>query len=160
MRPLITNTGALGEVELGQLFRDGVEPLNRAAVIVLVMADDQPLRHAVDRGRLAGERLYFIGHLCSSGQSSGVIAIVSKWVTLSALVHSATLPRPANVLSFSREQRLAVIGDVEAVPFGLHCRAYATIGGDLDVGPGQLLPPAFNDPEKRTLSSSALARTT
>ena len=55
------------KIELGQLFRDCVEPLNRAAVIVLVMADDQPLRHSLDRGRVAGERLYFVGHLFSSG---------------------------------------------------------------------------------------------
>src|SRR5438552_5087754 len=63
------------------------------------MAGDQFFRHAFDPRRVAGERLHCIGHYPSSAQSSGVIEIVSKCVTLSALVHSATLPALAKVLS-------------------------------------------------------------
>jgi hypothetical protein len=87
------------EVEFCELRRDGVQPPDRAAIIVLVMAEDQLFGHPLDPRRIAGERLHGIGHRSSSGYSNGVIAIMSKWVTLSALVHSATFPGLAEVLS-------------------------------------------------------------
>src|SRR5262249_13302809 len=39
-----------------------IETLNSATVIVLVMADDEPLRHALDFGGIAGQRFYGVRH--------------------------------------------------------------------------------------------------
>src|SRR5204862_2323281 len=36
------------EVEPGELFADQIQALHRAAVVILVVADDQLLRHALD----------------------------------------------------------------------------------------------------------------
>src|SRR5260221_1736754 len=54
--------GRAGEVEGGELLGDRVQALDGAAVIVLVMADDELLRHALDPLRIAGERLHRVGH--------------------------------------------------------------------------------------------------
>jgi hypothetical protein len=51
-----------GEVELRQLRRNGVEPFHRPAVVVLVVADDQLFRQALESRRVTGQRLHFIGH--------------------------------------------------------------------------------------------------
>ena len=48
------------EVEAGQLLGYQVEALHRAAVVVLVVADDQLLGHAFDVLRIAAERLHFV----------------------------------------------------------------------------------------------------
>ena len=57
------------EVEPGKLLGDEIEPLHRAAVVVLVVADDQLLRHALDVLRIAAERLHAVGHHRCSGLS-------------------------------------------------------------------------------------------
>ena len=49
------------EIEPGELLLDEVQALHRAAVVVLVMADDQLLRHALDALRIAAERLHRVG---------------------------------------------------------------------------------------------------
>ena len=53
-------TGGFVEFELLELFGDKVEALNCAAIIVLLMADDEPLRHAFDPSRIAGQRFHRI----------------------------------------------------------------------------------------------------
>src|ERR1700686_858557 len=79
----------------------------RPAVIILVMADDQLLRHSLDPRRIAGKFLHRIDHRSSSpGYLSGMIEIVSKYVTLSALVHSATLPASGKVPSWAESSAL------------------------------------------------------
>jgi len=60
--PVDEKAGGLRVIELGELFVDQVEALHRPAVIILVVADDQPLGHAFDLGRVAGQRLYLVGH--------------------------------------------------------------------------------------------------
>ena len=49
-----------GEIEFGKLLLDRVEALHRAAVVVLVVADDQTLRHSLDAGGVAAERLHAV----------------------------------------------------------------------------------------------------
>jgi hypothetical protein len=63
--------GRGGVVQSGELLIDHVEALYRAAIVVLVMADDQPLRHAVDARRITGKRLHTVAHLGASVLSSG-----------------------------------------------------------------------------------------
>ena len=53
-------------IERGKLFVDLVEAFHRPAVIVLVVTDDQPLRHALDLGGVAGQWLYSVRHQRSS----------------------------------------------------------------------------------------------
>src|SRR5262249_61922762 len=50
------------------LYRLGLFP--RPAVVVLVVADDQPLGHAFDLGRVAGQRLYLVRHQRSSDHAT------------------------------------------------------------------------------------------
>jgi hypothetical protein len=66
--------GGVRVIELGELLDDEVEAFHRPAVIVLVVADDQPLRHALDLGRVAGERLHSIRHQRSSDHGRAVIS--------------------------------------------------------------------------------------
>jgi len=62
LEPVDEEAGGLRVVELGELFLDQVEALDCAAVIILVVADDQPLGHALDLGRVAGQRLHSVRH--------------------------------------------------------------------------------------------------
>src|SRR6516165_5065408 len=55
-------TGCFIEFELRDLFVNKVEALNCAAIIVLVMADDEPLRHAFDPSRVAGQWFHRVRH--------------------------------------------------------------------------------------------------
>src|SRR6185437_5106010 len=50
------------KIERGELLRDGVQALHRAAVIVLVVADDELLRHSLDASRYVWQWLHFVGH--------------------------------------------------------------------------------------------------
>src|SRR5204862_8183172 len=54
-------------IELGELFLDQVEAFDRSDVIILIVADDQPLGHALDVGRVARQRLDLVTHQRSSG---------------------------------------------------------------------------------------------
>src|SRR5262249_11898386 len=49
-------------IEPGELLLDQVEALHGAAIVVLVVADDQALRHAAHAGRIAGQRLGLKAH--------------------------------------------------------------------------------------------------
>src|SRR5438552_2083178 len=49
-------------IELCKLLVYEIEPLHRAPIVVLVLADDHSLRHAADALRVAGQRLHDIGH--------------------------------------------------------------------------------------------------
>jgi len=51
------------DVEAGQLGRDGVQPLHRAAVVVFIMADEQLLGDAFDLRRIERQLLDRILHL-------------------------------------------------------------------------------------------------
>src|SRR5262245_16213965 len=62
-------------IELGELFLDQIEAFDRPAVIVLVVADDQPLGHALDPGRVTRQRLELVGHERSSGHAMALILI-------------------------------------------------------------------------------------
>src|SRR5262249_59983970 len=53
-------TSGFVEFELRKLFIDEIQPFDGAAVIIVVMADDQPLRHAFDPGWVTGQRLHLI----------------------------------------------------------------------------------------------------
>jgi hypothetical protein len=52
----------LGEVELGELCADRVQPFHGTHVVVLVMADEHLLGDAVDGFRIERHRLRLIGH--------------------------------------------------------------------------------------------------
>ena len=128
--------GRCCEIELGELCGDCIETVDRAAVIVLVMADDELLRHSLDPRWVTGKLLNRIGHGSSLlNYLSGMIAIVSKWVTLSALVHSATLPASGERIVLRREQRLAVKGDGEAVAFGFQRQRVPRFAATLALAP-------------------------
>src|SRR5258706_15753099 len=45
--------GSVGIIELGELLADEIEPLHGAAIVVFVVADNQPLGHSLDSGRIA-----------------------------------------------------------------------------------------------------------
>jgi hypothetical protein len=49
-------------VELGELLVDHIQPLDRPAVVVLVVAEDQAFGHAFDPRRITGQRLHRVGH--------------------------------------------------------------------------------------------------
>src|SRR5262249_26793010 len=53
-------------IELGELFLDQIEAFDRPAVIILVVADDQPFGHALDPGRVARQRLELVNNQRSS----------------------------------------------------------------------------------------------
>src|SRR5207247_263595 len=67
--------GGLRVIEFGELFLYQVETLDRPAVIIVVMADNQPLGHALDLGRVARQRLELVGHERSSGQTEALTSI-------------------------------------------------------------------------------------
>src|SRR5262249_17949366 len=69
LEPVNEKAGGLRIIELGKLLVDLVEAFHRPAVIILVVTDDQPLRHAFDLGRVAGQWLYSIRHQRSSGRA-------------------------------------------------------------------------------------------
>jgi hypothetical protein len=50
------------EVETRELLGDEIEPLHSAAVVVLVVADDQLFRHALDALRIAPKGLHCVHH--------------------------------------------------------------------------------------------------
>ena len=54
--------GRFVEFELRELLVDEIEALNGAAVVILVVADDQPLRHALDPTGIAGQRFHGVRH--------------------------------------------------------------------------------------------------
>jgi hypothetical protein len=62
LEPVDEEVGCLVVVEPGQLLLDEVEALHGAAVVVFVVADDQPLRHALDAGWIARQRFHGIRH--------------------------------------------------------------------------------------------------
>src|SRR6266567_7301563 len=49
-------------VQLGELLLDQIEALHRPAIVVLIVADDQPFRHSADAAWIAGEGLNLEGH--------------------------------------------------------------------------------------------------
>jgi hypothetical protein len=63
LEPVDDKSRSAREIELGELLLDEVEALHRAAIVVLVVADDRPLGHALDSRRIAAERLRAVGHL-------------------------------------------------------------------------------------------------
>src|SRR5215472_3361509 len=69
LQPVDQETSGFIEFELRKLFVDEIEPLNRAAVIVFIVADDEPLRHAFDAGWVTGQGLHLIGHCYLLGRS-------------------------------------------------------------------------------------------
>ena len=58
--PFRRKPGAVVEVEVRELLGDDVQALHRAAVVVLVVADDQLLGHALDVLRIAAEGFHFV----------------------------------------------------------------------------------------------------
>jgi hypothetical protein len=78
---------------------NGVQPPQRPAVVVFVMAHNQSLGQPVHPMRLERKRSHCDRHGLSPSSAYGNALIVnaSNCVTLSALVQSATLPAPENV---------------------------------------------------------------
>jgi hypothetical protein len=66
--------GGVGVIELGELLVDEVEAFHRPAVVILVVADDQPLGHALNPDGVAGEGLHAIRHQRSSDHGRAVIS--------------------------------------------------------------------------------------
>jgi hypothetical protein len=62
LEPVDQETGRLVEFKLCKLIIDQIGALNRAAVIVLVMADNEPLRHILHSSGIAGQRLHVVRH--------------------------------------------------------------------------------------------------
>src|SRR5262245_15192738 len=86
-------------IEPGELLVNQVKAFDRPAIIVLVVADDQPLGHALDLGRIAGEGLHSVRHQRTSDHGRAVISSRSKRVTLSSSVHSPMRPSSMKVRS-------------------------------------------------------------
>src|SRR5438270_12755837 len=66
------------EIEGSQLLGDPVQSSDSAAVIVLVMADDQLFGHSLDPRRIASERFYLIGHHSSFPISRAGLSRLSR----------------------------------------------------------------------------------
>src|SRR5262245_16240064 len=62
LEPVDDEHGRRGHVERAELSGDGVEAPDRSAVIVLVVADEQSLRQAMELLRIATQGLHVIGH--------------------------------------------------------------------------------------------------
>src|SRR5215472_9593073 len=62
LEPVDQKAGSFVEFELCKLIIDEIESLNGAAVIVFIVADDKPLRHAFDAGWIAGQWLHRVRH--------------------------------------------------------------------------------------------------
>src|SRR5262249_39790816 len=71
--PVDEKAGGLRVIELGELLVDQVETFDRPAVIILVVADDQPLGHAFDLGRVARQWLDLICHQRFSDRGRALI---------------------------------------------------------------------------------------
>src|SRR5439155_5310115 len=67
--------GSLRLIKHGELFLDQIEEFDRPAVIIVVVADNQPLGHPLDLGRVARQRLELVGHERSSGQAKAQTSI-------------------------------------------------------------------------------------
>src|SRR5262249_43554523 len=74
LEPVDQKAGSFFEFELCKLLIDEIEALNGAAVIVLIMADDEPLGHALDVGWIAGQWLHRVRHDQLLNASSGGMA--------------------------------------------------------------------------------------
>jgi hypothetical protein len=62
LEPVDQEAGRGRGIEPGQLLLDEVEALHGAAVVVLVVAHDEPLRHAAHAARIARQRFRLKGH--------------------------------------------------------------------------------------------------
>jgi hypothetical protein len=67
LQPVDDEYGGRRKIRLCQLHLDCVEALHRARVIVLVVADEQFLRHTFDATWLEGHSFDFVGHGGSPG---------------------------------------------------------------------------------------------
>src|SRR6266540_3464844 len=107
--------GGLRVIELGELLVDQIEAFHRPAVIILVVADDQPLGHAFDLGRVAGQRLYSVRHHRSSDHGRALISnlffpkpmlalpsTANAGATMHAANTAAEIPRSAVARPFIR----------------------------------------------------------
>src|SRR6266571_146359 len=107
--------GGLRVIELGELLVDQIEAFHRPAVIILVVADDQPLGHAFDLGRVAGQRLYSVRHHRSSDHGRALISnlffpkpmlalpsTANAGATMHAANTAAEIPRSAVARPFMR----------------------------------------------------------
>src|SRR5262249_19631208 len=92
LEPVDQEVGRTCVIEFGKLVLDAVETLHRAAIVVLVVADDEPFRHSLDPRRIAAQRLYLIRHQRHSVGGRARISIWSNRVTLSSWAQSATRP--------------------------------------------------------------------
>jgi hypothetical protein len=54
LQPVEQEARRFGEIESRELLLNKVQPLYRPAIVVIVVADDQLLRHALYAGRIAG----------------------------------------------------------------------------------------------------------
>jgi hypothetical protein len=62
LEPVDQEAGRGRGIEPGQLLLDKIEALHGAAIVVLVVADDEPLRHAAHAARIARQRFRLTGH--------------------------------------------------------------------------------------------------
>src|SRR5258708_27526799 len=98
--------GASRAVDARGLLTDCLVSSARAAVIILVVADDQPLGHALDLGRVARQRLELVGHERSSGQTEALTSIeIARSAVARSLMRSLQ-PDKGRPLQHSRLPRL------------------------------------------------------
>src|SRR3989454_10744731 len=62
LQPIDEKNRRTREIQLAELLGDAVQPLHRAAVVVLVMTEDQALGKTGEALGLEGQRLQFVGH--------------------------------------------------------------------------------------------------
>jgi hypothetical protein len=62
LEPVEQKAGSIGIIELCELLIDEVQALYGAAIVVFIVADDKPLRHAFDPRWIASERLHGVKH--------------------------------------------------------------------------------------------------
>src|SRR5262245_37893766 len=91
LEPVDEETGRGGIVELGKPLIDEVEALHGAAIVVVVMADDQPLRHTLDAGRITRQRFLAVRHQRRPGAGSATIAMRSNHATAQCRLGAATM---------------------------------------------------------------------
>src|SRR5262249_42988703 len=101
--PVDEKAGGLRVIELGELFVDQVEAFHRPTVIILVVADDEPLGHAFDLGRVAGQRLYLVRHQRFSDHGRALISNLSPPEPMLALPSRAAAGAAVHAASTAAE---------------------------------------------------------
>jgi hypothetical protein len=132
------------EVETRELLGDEIEPLHSAAVVVLVVADDQLFRHALDALRIAPKGLHCVHHS---------VPPLRQRLDFQAIKARDTVRRGAERDSACRAERcigcgenwLPIKGDREPIAFGFQRKRVPLSRSHVGWRARKLVPRAMDD---------------